>query len=265
MDQKAKKGRLKALLRLAIEILPIRVPKKSAKFDLYKALQNFDYRDGDVVVVSSKFMAVSEGAVVDLATVAPGRKARTLSRKWKMDPKMAELVLGESDYVVRGVPGFLLAIRDGMIAPNAGIDKSNAPEGKVILYPRRPFASAEKLRKRFEKERRVKVGIVVADSRLMPTRKGSTGVAIACSGFEPVEDLRGKKDLFGRKLRVTMRAVADGFATMGVAVMGESNESTPAAVVRGARVKWSWKRFSWRDMAVSPRHDIYLRSVTPEA
>jgi coenzyme F420-0:L-glutamate ligase/coenzyme F420-1:gamma-L-glutamate ligase len=100
---------------------------------------------------------------------------------------------------------------------------------------------------------------VIADSRLMPTRIGTTGVAIACAGFEPVEDQRGRRDLFGNVLRVTFKAVADGLATMGVAVMGESDESTPAAVVRGAKVVWSNNKFSWKDMAVEPFQDIYLR------
>ena len=249
---------------MVVEILPIQIARKKSRFDLFNALKVFDYREGDIIVVSSKFMAMSEGAVVRLATVHPGMKAKTLAKKWEMDAKLAELVLRESDYIVKGVPGFLLAIRDGMIAPNAGIDKSNAPKGHVILYPPDAFASAESLRKKFKKELCIRVGIVVADSRLMPTRKGTTGVAIACSGFEPVDDLRGKKDLFGHVLRVTMKAVADGIATMGVAVMGESSESTPAAVVRGATVVWSDKRFSWKDMAVSASRDIYLRGVTPE-
>lgn len=245
--------------------MPVKVGKMTGKFDLFSAIRNFNYRNDDVVVVSSKFMAVSEGAVVDLSGVKPSARAKRLAGKWKMDPRLAELVLSESDFVVKGVPGFLLAIRDGMIAPNAGIDKSNAPAGKVILYPRKPFRSAEILRNKFREQLGLSVGIVVADSRLMPTRKGTTGVAIACAGFEPVEDLRGKKDLFGHVLRVTMRAMADGIATMGVAVMGESDESTPVAVVRGAAVKWSEKKLSWKDLAVSAREDIYLRGVRPEA
>jgi F420-0:gamma-glutamyl ligase len=93
----------------------------------------------------------------------------------------------------------------------------------------------------------------------MPTRIGTTGVAIGCAGFEPVDDQRGKRDLFGNILRVTFKATADAIATMGVMVMGESNESTPAAVVRGANVLWSDRRFSWKDMAVEPFEDIYLR------
>ncbi|MGI0037449.1 MAG: coenzyme F420-0:L-glutamate ligase [Nitrososphaera sp.] len=249
---------------MAVEITPVRIGKKKTRFDLFKALQNFDYKDDDVIVVSSKFMAVAEGAVVKLAGITPSTKARSLAAKWKMDARIAELVLRESDYIVKGVPGFLLAIRNGMIAPNAGIDKSNAPSGHVILYPRDAFASADCLKRKFRKAG-LRVGIVVSDSRLMPTRKGTTGVAIACAGFEPVEDLRGSKDLFGHVLRVTMKAVADGFATMGVAVMGESSESTPAAVVRGARVRWSKKKYSWKDMAVSAHEDIYLRGVTPDA
>jgi len=249
---------------LLVEVLSVRVRLKSGRFDLFKSLQDFEYRDNDIVVVSSKFVSMSEGSVVSLRKVKPSKKARALAAKCHMDAKMAELVLRESDYIIKGVPGFLLAIRDGMIAPNAGIDKSNVPKGYAILYPRDSFGSAEKLRQKFLVEHGIRVGIVIADSRLMPTRIGTTGVAIACAGFQPVEDLRGRRDLFGNILKVTFRAVADGLATMGVAVMGESDESTPAAVVRGAKVEWSDRRFSWRDMAVEPGQDIYLRSLVDD-
>ena len=234
---------------------------KRGRFDLFKALKGFHYKDGDIVVVSSKFVSMSEGSVVDMSKVKASKKARELAKKSHMDAKLAELVLRESDYIVKGVPGFLLATRGGMIAPNAGIDKSNVPAGYAILYPRDPFEAAEKLRQKFLIELGIRVGIVIADSRLMPTRIGTTGVAIACAGFEPVEDQRGRKDLFGNVLRVTFKAVADALATMGVAVMGESDESTPAAVVRGAKVTWSDKKFSWKDMAVKPGQDIYLRGL----
>ena len=249
---------------MAIEIIPKRVRKRTGRFDLFKAIQDLDYKNNDIVVVSSKFMAMSEGAYVALASVVPSARAKKLAKKWQMDARLAELVLQESQIIVKGFPGFLLAIRDGMIAPNAGIDKSNAPAGQVILYPRDAFASADKLRKQFKKELGLRVGIIVADSRLMPTRKGTTGVAIACSGFVPVEDLRGKRDLFNHVLRVTMKAVADGIATMGVAAMGESSESTPVVIVRGASVMWSERKFSWQDMAVSADEDIYLSGLPRE-
>ena len=226
---------------------------------MFASLQGFDYKYNDIVVISSKFVSMSEGSIVKLKKVKVSKKAKELAAKYHLDVKLAELVLRDSEYVVGGVPGFLLAIRDGMIAPNAGIDKSNVPQGYAIHYPRHPFETAEKLKYKFLVELGIRVGIVISDSRLMPTRIGTTGVAIACAGFEPVEDQRGRRDLFGNVMRVTFRAVADGLATMGVAVMGESNESTPAAVVREANVVWSDKRFSWKDMAVEPSQDIYLR------
>lgn len=245
-----------------VEILPVHIPIKRGRFNLFESLRSFfNYQDSDILVISSKFVSMSEGAVVNLAKIKVSRKAQALAAKCYMDKKVAELVLRESDYIVKGVPGFLLAIRDGMIAPNAGIDRSNVPKGYAILYPRDAFGTAERLRNEFSKELGLRVGIVIADSRLMPTRIGTTGVAIACAGFEPVEDLRGRKDLFGNVLKYTLKAVADGLATIGVAVMGESNESTPVAVVRGASVTWSERKFSWEDMAVEPAQDIYLRGV----
>jgi coenzyme F420-0:L-glutamate ligase/coenzyme F420-1:gamma-L-glutamate ligase len=250
---------------LVVEILPVQVKPRKNRFDLFENLQVFEYKNNDIVVISSKFVSMSEGSVVSLRRVKASKRARALGARYHIDAKMTELVLRESDFIVKGVPGFLLAIRDGMIAPNAGIDKSNVPKGYAILYPRDPFATAEKLRQKFLVKRGIRTGIVIADSRLMPTRIGTTGVAIACAGFQPVDDLRGRRDLFGNILRVTFKAVADGLATMGVAVMGESDESTPAAVIRGAKVEWSDKKFSWRDMAVEPMQDIYLRSLVDDS
>jgi coenzyme F420-0:L-glutamate ligase/coenzyme F420-1:gamma-L-glutamate ligase len=244
---------------LVVEVLPIFIKTQTGRFDLFGSLQGFGYRHNDIVVISSKFVSMSEGSIVKLSKVKVRKKAKELATKNHMDAKLAELVLRESECVMSGVPGFLLAIRDGTIAPNAGIDKSNVPRGYAILYPRDPFETAEKLKLKFLAELGLRVGIVIADSRLMPTRIGTTGVAIACAGFEPVEDQRGRRDLFGNVLRVTFKAVADGLATMGVAVMGESDESTPAAVVRGANVVWSDRKFSWKDVAVEPFQDIYLR------
>jgi coenzyme F420-0:L-glutamate ligase/coenzyme F420-1:gamma-L-glutamate ligase len=244
---------------MVLEILPISIKTQRSRFDLFGSLQGFVYKHNDIVVISSKFVSMSEGSIVKLGTIKVKKRAKDLANQNHMDAKLAELVLRESDYLMSGVPGFLLAIRDGMIAPNAGIDKSNVPRGYAMLYPRDPFGTAEKLRLKFLAELGIRVGIVIADSRLMPTRIGTTGVAIGCAGFEPVEDQRGKRDLFGNILRVTLKATADVIATMGIAVMGESDESTPVAVVRGANVIWSDKKFSWRDMAVEASEDIYLR------
>lgn len=246
-----------------MEILPIKIPKKDVGFDLFKTIidSGFNFQENDIVVISSKFVSISEGSLIDLKGVKVTKKAKILASRFKMDAKIAELVLRESDYMVSGIPGFLLTINNGMIAPNAGIDKSNSPPGKIILYPKDSFSSANKLRQKFLQNLGINVGIVVSDSRLMPTRIGCTGIAIGVSGFDPVEDERGKKDLYGKKLMVTFRATADCLATVGVFAMGESNESIPVVVIRGANVNKTNRRLGMKDMTVKPKMDIYLRNM----
>ena len=246
-----------------MEVLPIHSSIKRGKFDLFDSLvaSGLKFKDDDIIVISSKFVSMSEGALLRLGEIKVSKEAQIIATRYKMDPKIAEITLRESDYILGGIPGFLLSIRDGMIAPNAGIDKSNVPPGFVILYPNDAFKTAENLRSKFLLEYKIRVGIVIADSRLMPTRIGTVGVAIACSGFEPVEDERGKKDLFGNVLRVTFRAVADGLAATGVAIMGEGSESIPAVVVRGFKVTPTDRKLSKHDMAIDPEQDIYIRGL----
>jgi coenzyme F420-0:L-glutamate ligase len=244
-----------------MEILPISITVKKGKFDLFESLilSGLKFYENDIVVLSSKYVSMSEGAIVNLTKIKASKTARDLALKYHMSPNLAELTLRESDYIYKGVPGFLLAIKDGMMAPNAGIDRSNVPLGSAILYPLAPFKSAEKLRRKFIVNLGIRVGIVIADSRLMPTRIGTIGIAIASAGFEPVEDKRGKKDLFGNVLKVTFTAVADSLASMAVAVMGESDESTPAAVIRGTKVIATSRKLTSCDMVVDPKQDIYTR------
>jgi coenzyme F420-0:L-glutamate ligase / coenzyme F420-1:gamma-L-glutamate ligase len=246
-----------------LEILTISVPLKKTRFDLFDSLirSGFRFRENDILILSSKYVSMSEGSVVNLNKIKISKKAQYLAIKYHMDPKIAELTLRESDYIYKGIPGFLLAVKDGMMAPNAGIDRSNVPSGIVILYPQEPFKSAENLRLKFLVNLGIKVGVVIADSRLMPTRIGTTGVAIAIAGFEPVEDQRGKKDLFGNVMRVTFRAVADSLASMGVAIMGETDESTPVAVIRHAKVIATNRKLSSHDIIVDPVQDIYVRGL----
>ncbi len=246
-----------------MEIFPIKIPKKGEGFDLFRTIvgSKFQFLADDILVISSKFVSMSERSLIDLKNVKVSKKARALALKFKMDERIAQVTLQESDSVVSGITGFLLTINDGMIAPNAGIDKSNCPQGKIVLYPKDSFKTANKLRKKFHKKYGIKIGIVISDSRLMPTRIGCTGIAVGVSGFDPVDDERGKTDLYGKKLKVTFRATADCLATIGVFMMGESNESIPLVVIRGANVRETERSLSMKDMTVNPKIDIYLRNI----
>jgi len=146
-----------------LEILPILVPVKTGKFDLYQSFRvsGFEFEENDILVVSSKYISMSEGSVVNLNKVKSSKKAKIISAACHINEKIVELTLREADYIFKGVPGFLLSVKDGILAPNAGIDKSNVPKGFVVLYPRLPFKTADNLRRRFLIDMSINVMIVV--------------------------------------------------------------------------------------------------------
>lgn len=243
--------------------MPIRSPRRSAPFnlgELVDRLVGMELRDGDILVVSSKFIAVSEGRVVDLESVVPSRRAASVSKRVGISPELCELVIRESDDVIGGVTGFMLALKEGLLTPNAGIDKSNVEHGKVVLYPRNPLESAKALVEEVRFRRGVEIGVVVSDSRLMPTRKGTVGVALAAAGMEAIVDLRGKPDLFGNVLKVTSQAIADDLCSGAQVVMGEANESIPIVMVRGLTTS-PGRSYQMSSFAVDPEQCVYMRSL----
>jgi coenzyme F420-0:L-glutamate ligase/coenzyme F420-1:gamma-L-glutamate ligase len=191
------------------------------------------FSDGDILVVAETVVATAEGNVVQTSEITPSAYARRLAEKYHLDPAIAEVVLRESDSIVGGIPGFLLCMKGGTLLPNAGVDASNAPPGCVTPLPADPDASARRIKKEVEQVTGAAIGVIIADSRTHAMRSGCSGVAIGCAGIPSVIDDRGRNDLFGRKLEVTKRAVADNIASAAELVMGEADECTPAAIIRG--------------------------------
>ncbi len=237
----------------------------SSKFDVAELIEErlgVDLRDGDVLVVSSKFVAVSEGRVVALKGVKPSPRAEGLASAYRMDPRLCELVLRESDDVLGGIPGFLLTVKEGLFTPNAGIDKSNVKHGRVVLYPRRPQLSAWRIREALRFSLGVRVAVIICDSRLSPTRRGTIGVAVAASGIEGIVDMRGRTDLFGNVLKVTSQAVADDLSSAAEVLMRESDEATPVVVVRGVSPDLLREtEYPSRKFSIPVEECVYMRSL----
>ncbi len=189
--------------------------------------------DTDILVLAETAVATAEGNVIQLSTITPSPRAQGLADRYRMDPRIVEVVLGESDSVVGGIPGFLLCMKAGTLLPNAGVDASNAPLGCVTPLPENPDKSAHTIKHAIETRTGAKIGVIIADSRTHAMRLGCSGVAIGSAGITAVIDDRGRSDLFGRKLEVTKRAVADNIASAAELVMGEADECTPAAIIRG--------------------------------
>lgn len=218
--------------------LPIIEPGDDLPSMLLKAADQVGgLRNGDVVVVSSKVVATADGRLRELSKVRPSVRARKIAAKSGQPPEFVELVLRESDKVLRVCRGAILTIKDGLICANAGADMSNVPEGKAILMPANANRSAEELRQALRTGGGAKVGIIISDSVVHPLKLGTVGQAVGTAGIEPVVDCRGQLDIYRKPLRITFRAIADQLASAAEAVMGEAGEKIPAAVIRDAQVK----------------------------
>jgi len=249
-------------------VIPVEAPVQTSRFDLYAtiveslAAAGERLQDGDVVAVSSKYTAISEGRVVALADVVVSAEASELAERYHMNPKVAQLVLQEADHVFGGIPGFLLTHKDGVLSPNAGLDRSNIPSGYAVLFPEEPYRSAANIRRELRARLGTDVGVILTDSWLMPGRLGTSGVALATAGFQPIQDERGKEDLFGNPMQVTQRGIADSISVCAQMVMGERDEATPIAIVRNTGVQMTDDEITVEDVAIDWHMCIYVQSLT---
>ena len=189
----------------------------------------------DVVAVASKVVSTCEGRIVRLAEMRVTAQAKRLAKRWKMDEGLTAVVMSEADEILGGVTGFLLTQKDGVLMANAGVDLKNAPRGTAMLWPQDPDDSARRLRIALERRFHTKIGVEIVDSRVTPLRLGTTGLALGVSGFRPIIDQRGKRDLYGRKVRATQSNIADDVAAASHILMGETKEKVGAVVVRNAQ------------------------------
>lgn len=193
---------------------------------------------GDILVIAQKAISKAEDRYVDLATVEPSERARELGAATAKDPRVVELILGEAAEVLRHRSGVIVvAHRLGYVLANAGIDASNVePEGdadRVLLLPKDPDASCERLRAELAQRTGKEVGVIVNDSLGRAWRLGVIGTALGCAGVPAVVDLRGKPDLFGRPLQSTQAAPADELAAAASLLQGQADEGTPIVLIRG--------------------------------
>ena len=235
------------ILLRAMELFSIKLPLIKKNDHLLEILieniknQEKPLVEGDIVVIAEKVIATSQGRVVKLSNVEQiSERAKKLANEYDMDERYVELILQESSMILGGLRHVILAKTHDFLIANAGIDQSNAGEGNVILLPNNLKEVAWDYWKELKKEFGIKnLGIIMADSRVQPLRKGTIGIAIATAGFEPIEDLRGHPDLFGRPMEITMRAIADDLTSAAQFLLSEANQQTPVVIIRGSKVEFT--------------------------
>lgn len=200
--------------------------------------------DGDVLVLAQKIVSKAENRYAYLNQVSPGAEAVELAEQIDKDPRLVQLILSESNEVVRQRPGVVVVEhRLGYVHANAGIDKSNIESAeddpRVLLLPEDSDASAAQLRAAIGQQTGANISVIINDSAGRAWRNGTMGMAIGTAGFEPLEDLIGAVDLFQRPMEVTTVAVADELAAAASFMMGQAAEGAPVVLIRGARLQAS--------------------------
>ena len=194
----------------------------------------------DILVIAQKIVSKAEGRTVDLTRVTPSSQAVELAEKTEKEARLVELILQESNEVIRTRLGTIIVEhRLGFVCANAGIDHSNvagpgnATEELVLMLPEEPDRSAQTIRQQIESQTGKRIGILIIDSHGRAWRNGTVGIAIGIAGLPGLQDLRGEPDLFGFTLRITQVGVADELAAAASLVMGQASEGTPVVHVRG--------------------------------
>ncbi len=193
--------------------------------------------EGDIICIAQKIVSKAEDRLIPLQTVTPSPQAMELARETDKDPRLVELILKESNEILRQRVGVLIVRHKlGLVGAHAGIDQSNIDHGdseQALLLPEDPDASAANLAADIYTTTGRRVGVIITDSQNRPWRMGTVGAAIGCAGITVLQDHRGGSDVYGRELKVTLINRADALAAAATLVMGETTEKIPLVVIKG--------------------------------
>ena len=197
--------------------------------------------DGDVIVVTSKVVAKSEGRVVAFSGLEADKVRLIESESRRVLRRRGTLRITETHH--------------GFVNANAGVDLSNADEGTAVLLPLDPDRSARRLRGEIGRRVGVEVGVVITDTFGRAWRQGVCDVAIGSAGVRALLDLRGTPDANGRVLEATEVAIADEIAAAANLVMGKA-AATPFALLRGLDASF-FGEGSGGDLVRRPHDDLF--------
>jgi len=220
---------------IALSNFPVVQPQDDISEIIVKTLElsEVELNDGDILVISSKIVSLSENRIVSGTEITPSQKALEIAAENQFDPIHVELALRESTELIRTKGVLITETHSGLVCNFSGIDKSNAPEENYILLPKDPDVSAEHLRESLTKVTGKKLAVVISDTQGRPWRKGSVNVSIGCSGIAPFKYNKGKRDLYGRVLKRSTVCQVDEIAMLAEPLMGQAGQQTPVVIVRG--------------------------------
>ena len=221
---------------MTLDIFPIQINKEIRRdekiVDLILSSSKQKIQDGDIFVISQKIISKQEGRVVHLSEVIPSELAVGIGAAYNKDPKLVESILTESKRIVRMHNEIIIVeTHHGFICANAGVDESNVENGYATLLPIDPDKSALTLQAKIQEKTKKKTAVIISDTFGRPFRMGQTDVAIGIAGIDSILDYEGKKDNFGKTLRVTAIAISDELCSAAELVL-EKTKNCPVAIIR---------------------------------
>ncbi|NIP38720.1 MAG: coenzyme F420-0:L-glutamate ligase [Candidatus Dadabacteria bacterium] len=250
-----------------IELIPVTaIPEIKEGDNLSEILldalksQQLDLEEKDIVVIAQKIVSKAEGKVVDLKEVEPTPFAEKLGEELLKDPRVVEVILGETRRIVKmqrktdtGV--MVVENKDGLVLANAGVDSSNVPDNdKVTLLPEDSDGSAQRIAVDITNQINKDVAVIITDTVGRPWREGLTEIAIGTWGINPLKDYRSQKDKEGYELTATLIAIADEIAGAAGLLMGK-NDAVPVVVVRG--YEYEFEEIGSKSLIRDPRFDLF--------
>ena len=189
---------------------------------------------GDIILVAETLVSKSEGNVIKLGDILPSEDAILIAKKSKKDSKLVEAIIQEAREVVEVGPDFVITeTKQGFVCANSGIDESNVGDGLATPVAENADLSAKIIREQLEKETGEELAVIVTDTQGRAFRVGAVGVALGCSGIDPLWKRKGEKDLYGRELQTTEVATADELAASASLIQGQADEGLPVVIIRG--------------------------------
>lgn len=200
--------------------------------------------NNDIVFITSKILGIHQGRCVRCDEVI----------KTDLIKDEAEFYL---PYVHKQGFNVNLTITENILIAAAGIDASNA-NGHYIMWPQQVDKLCREIRDYLCKKNNLNnLGVIATDSHTTPLRWGVTGITIGLAGVEPLKDVRGEADLFGRPMHLTQINQIDALTSMAVLLMGETNQCTPIVLLRGYNNIVFNPKASMADFKISPEEDLY--------
>ncbi len=242
-----------------MEVIGLKIPiiKEPLGLDyLINLILQYPLKDKDIIVIAETIISKLEGNIINKNNIVPSKKAEQLAEKLDKCPKVMEVILNESNEIVKIGDKFIITeTKHGFVCANSGVDESNS-NNFIKPLPKDPDFSAKYIKdKIIEKKRFKNIGVIINDSLGRPFRNGSCGVAIGVSGITALWNRKGEKDLFGRELITTEVGIADELASAASVVMGQCNEGIPLVIIRNAPVPFT--NGIGKDLIRNKKEDVF--------